>query len=199
MTLYDPVLPDIQVIPNYSMRTMRTPLPPGDPAERAQLIARVQSGYDRLMHLLSEMHSTEFVELDISMPQAKLLYLLASAGEVRMSALAVRLHVTLSTVSGAVDRLVERGLASRHDDPADRRQVLVTVTPDGIALIERFRELNEAQLSSLLDALDDRQLAVVAEGVEVLADTAARSIPATGSVMSSPPAVEPAAAERDPQ
>jgi DNA-binding MarR family transcriptional regulator len=176
---------------------MRSSSPPADPAARTQLVERVQAGYDRLMHLLSEMHSTEFVELDISMPQAKLLYLLASASEVRMSALAARLHVTLSTVSGAVDRLVERGLASRHDDPADRRQVVVTATPEGIALIERFRELNETQLSSLLDALDDRQLAVVADALEVLADAAARSAIATPSVTTSPAAAGAVAAERD--
>ncbi len=142
---------------------------------RTDLVARVHVGYDRLMHQLSEMHSDEFVELDVSMPQAKLLYLLASAGEIHMSALAARLHVTLSTVSGAVDRLVARGLASRHDDPADRRQVVVGATPEGIALVERFRELNDAQLSALLDALDDRQLAVVADAVELLVAAAATS------------------------
>jgi DNA-binding MarR family transcriptional regulator len=166
------------------METMRSSGQVTDEGERGELIARVHAGYERLMHFLSDMHSTEFVEVDISMPQAKLLYLLESAGEVRMSTLAARLHVTLSTVSGAVERLVERGLASRHDDPADRRQVVVTATPAGRALIERFRELNEAQLTSLLDALDARQLAVVAEAVEVLAAAATPPGAATPSAPS---------------
>jgi DNA-binding MarR family transcriptional regulator len=143
--------------------------------DRSGLVARVHVGFERLMQHLSETHSDEFVELDVSMPQAKLLYLLAAAGEIHMSALAARLRVTLSTVSGAVDRLVARGLASRHDDPADRRQVVVAATPEGIALVERFRELNDAQLSTLLDALDDGQLGVVADAVEILAAAAATS------------------------
>ena len=76
------------------------------------------------------------------MPQAKTLHLVAAEGRIRMSVLATRLGVTLSTVSGLVERLVEAGCVVRHDDPVDRRQVVVTLTPEGDALIERFRDLN---------------------------------------------------------
>ena len=42
-----------------------------------------------------------------------------------MSDLVARLGVSLSTVSGLVDRVVDHGLATRREDPADRRQVVV--------------------------------------------------------------------------
>lgn len=126
------------------------------------------------MQRMSVLHAEDFVTIGISMPQAKTLYLVVSAGAIHMSDLAARLHVTLSTVSGLVDRLVEGGLASRHDDPADRRQVVVTPTPDGAGLIERFRELNERDLLSLLELLSDDELATVASALEAMDRALAR-------------------------
>ena len=68
------------------------------------------------------------------MPQAKLLHLVARAAEIHMSDLVHALGVSLSTVSGLVDRLVDQGLATRRDDPADRRQVVVALTAAGHGL-----------------------------------------------------------------
>ena len=69
-----------------------------------------------------------FAEVDITMPQAKTLYAVGVSGEIHMSALVTRLGVSLSTVSGLVERLGDAGFATRHDDPADRRQVGGAIT-----------------------------------------------------------------------
>ena len=91
-----------------------------------------------------------------------------------MSVLATRLGVTLSTVSGLVERLVEAGCVARHDDPVDRRQVVVTLTPEGDALIERFRDLNRSQMRSLLVLLSDDDLDAVERAVTALTRAAER-------------------------
>ena len=70
-----------------------------------------------------------------------------------MSELAARLGVTSSTATGLVDRLVELGLLARHDDPADRRQVVVSATPEAQANLEHFRELNSRRMRELLERL----------------------------------------------
>lgn len=137
---------------------------------------------DRFMHRISEWHAAEFLEIDISMPQAKVLYLAASGeGGLRMSALATRLDVTLSTVSGLVDRLVDAGLAARRDDPEDRRQVIVSVTSAGNDLLERFRELNRRQAQELFGSLLDDDLDTVERAFELLADAAGRVHPGPGA------------------
>lgn len=143
-------------------------------ARRTELVRRVKAGHDELMSRVAVGHAPEFLGIEISMPQAKALYLVTTEGGVHMSELAARLHVTLSTVSGLVERLVEHGLVARHDDPADRRQVVVTATHAGLELVQRFREFNDAQLGALLETLDERELAIVAEGLEALARAAAR-------------------------
>ncbi len=135
------------------------------------------------MQRLAGSHAPEFLEIAITMPQAKLLYLLGAAGELHMSDLVHRLGVSLSTISGLVDKVVDQGLASRHDDPVDRRQVVVALTPAGLDFIDRFRELNARQMRELLELLGDQDLAKVRDALAALATAASRlasaSLPAS--------------------
>ena len=147
--------------------------------DREATIRRITEAHERLMHLLSAGHSAEFVEFPMTMSQAKVLYLVASAGEIHMAELPGRLGVSLSTVSGLVDRLVDHGFLVRRDDPADRRQVVVGVTDAGAQAIERFRELNVRQLHELLEHVDPAALQDVERGYAILV-TAATSVAAAG-------------------
>jgi DNA-binding MarR family transcriptional regulator len=141
---------------------------PYEPGPRAELTERVLDGHDRLMHRFAEGHTPEFLEIAVTMPQAKVLYLVSAPDGLRMSTLAARLGVTLSTVSGLVDRLVESGLATRREDPADRRHVVVRTSAAGNALMERFREFNRRGLRALLDRLTDGELETIELGYRIL-------------------------------
>ncbi len=92
-----------------------------------------------------------------------------------MSDLVTRLGVSLSTVSGLVDRIVESGLAARHEDAADRRQVVVGLTATGATFIDRFRELNARQMRELLNHLNDEELAGLRQSLNALSRAAARA------------------------
>lgn len=129
--------------------------------DRDSRTAAIVAGYERLMHRLAERHAPDFLDIAVTMPQAKVLYVVGAAGRLHMSELAARLGVSLSTVSGLVDRLVDQGLLDRREDPADRRQVVVSLTPTGASFIDRFRELNARQLRELLDVLSEGELADV--------------------------------------
>jgi DNA-binding MarR family transcriptional regulator len=159
--------------------TPKHQLQPKDPAinasSRSAAIEQVIAGYDELMHRLADGHAPEFLEIAVTMPQAKLLYLLGATGDMHMSDLVARLGVSLSTISGLVDRIVDHGLAYRRDDPDDRRQVVVGLTPAGTAFIDHFRELNARQMRDLLGHLDDGDLEHVQIGLEALS-RAARSL-----------------------
>jgi DNA-binding MarR family transcriptional regulator len=113
-------------------------------------------------------HAPEFAALDLTMAQAKLLYVVSAAGELTMSDIAQRLGVTISTASGAVDHLVGLGLIGRSDDPANRRQVRVSVTELGHDTLEQLRELSTRQLRALFDVLDDDDLAVIEHATRLM-------------------------------
>lgn len=138
-----------------------------DPARRAS-IERLVAAFDDLMHRLSSAHAREFLEVGLTMSQAKVLYLVHAEPRIRMAALSGRLGVSLSTISGVVDRLVDQGMLTRRDDPADRRQVVIGITPTGAEHVERLRELNARQLRSLLTRIDTADLAVVERALVIL-------------------------------
>ncbi len=143
------------------------------------------------MQRLSGARASEFLEIDVTMPQAKVLYLLAAAGELRMSDLVAQLGVSLSTVSGLVDKVVDHGLAARHDDPTDRRHVVVSLTPAGRAILDQFHELNASQLRDLLRLLDDDGLSCVNAAVAALSRAADRFV--AGSGVATTPSIHPGA------
>jgi DNA-binding MarR family transcriptional regulator len=143
-------------------------------SDRDALVADIISGYEGLMHQLASGHAPEFLEIAVTMPQAKLLYLLSALGDLHMSDLVTRLGVSLSTVSGLVDRVVESGLAARREDRVDRRQVVVSLTAAGAAFIDRFRELNARQMRELLDLLSVSELADLRRSLEALSRAAQR-------------------------
>src|SRR6187402_836432 len=114
-----------------SRSTPPTPAPHSD-ADLDRLVAV----FDGLMHRLMASHAPELNLIDLTMSQTKALYLVVAAGHLRMSELAGRLGVTSSTATGVVDGLVSQGLLTRHEDPADRRQVVVTATPEAEATLQ---------------------------------------------------------------
>jgi DNA-binding MarR family transcriptional regulator len=158
-------------MPNISPDTNGQPTP--------DAVDAVVERYEALMHRLIAGHAPDFTEVGITMAQAKVLYVVMAAGELRMSELAARLGIGSSSASGLADRLVELGLLVRHAEPDDRRQVVVTTTPDAVALMERFRELNQRQLRELLKNLDSDELDIVDRSLEVLGRAIDRTVAKT--------------------
>ena len=139
-------------------------------------VEQVLDGYRQLVQILSSAHTPELPDSSVTMAQMRVLMLLATGAETRMSELAGALGVSQSTASGLVDRLVESHLVGRHTDIADRRQVLVSLTGDGAAFLDHFQELGLAHLRELLARLSPTDIATVRQTVEILI-TAANELP----------------------
>ena len=114
---------------------------------------RILDRFQALLRHAADSHTPAFLDVDVTMPQAKVLYVVASRPNVPMSAIAAELGVGLPAVSGLVDRLVTLGYLERREDPADRRQQLVSVTAAGAATLDRLRELNTEAMRRLLAGL----------------------------------------------
>ena len=131
--------------------------------------------YRKLVHMLSGARPTEILESSVTMAQMKVLMLL-SVSDSGMSELATALHLSLSTISGLVERLVESGLATRRTHADDRRQVIASISPEGSAFLDRFQELGVSHLRQLLAVLAPSDIATVRRGLELLI-TAAQALP----------------------
>jgi DNA-binding MarR family transcriptional regulator len=121
-----------------------------------------------LMRHVAGWHAPDFLGLDVTMSQAKCLYVATVRPGIGMSAMADQLGVGLSSISGLVDRLVEHGYLERREDPDDRRQQQLWLTPAGSTAVEHIRELNGELLRSLLDGLSSRELEALRIGIAAL-------------------------------
>jgi DNA-binding MarR family transcriptional regulator len=143
-------------------------------AAMSEPIERAIAGYTQLVDLLSASRTPEFPDPQVTMAQMRVLMVLAAVGEARMSDLAHQVGISPSTLSSLVDRLVESGLANRHDDPRDRRSVVVALTPAGSRMLDQFSELGSDALRALLEQLDDRDIVTVNKAIELLVAAARR-------------------------
>lgn len=150
--------------------------------DSAAALDRVIAVFDRMMHKLMADHAPEMTAIDLTMSQAKALYLVIASGELRMSDLAARLGITSSTATGLVDRLVELGLLVRHEEPSDRRHVVVAATAEAEATVEHFRELNSRRMRAMLQRVAPADLAIVERALAIL--DAALPEPASTTVTS---------------
>lgn len=72
--------------------------------------------------------------------------------------IASTLNVTLSAVTGLVNRLVNMGLVKRQQDQGDRRVVWIQATEKGIALMEKANTIRAKDLNSFLRKLPPEML-----------------------------------------
>ena len=146
-------------------------------AAKAAIIADFRVSMGELKCLSSE----RLVRQGISMAQLHVLHLVESHGEMAMSRLADMLDVSLSNATGLIDRVEERGFVERIRVPADRRIVLVRLTPSGVQMLDEIETVREQILRRVLDHLDATQLAGVASAMVDLRNAVAASLTGPGS------------------
>ena len=94
-------------------------------------------------------------------------------GPLTPSELAERERVQRPTVTRVLALLGEAGLVQRAADPGDRRSCLVSISPEGVALLAHLRGRKNAFLAKRLDALSaeeretlDRAAAILERMIE---------------------------------
>lgn len=111
--------------------------------------------------------------LELTMPQARTMFLLHRQGPTRMGVLSEQLGRGLPSATSMVDRLVRKGLVERVQDPSDRRVVACRLTDEGTTAVERFWQISRERRLALADALTDEELETVVPALEILTRTAA--------------------------
>ncbi len=97
----------------------------------------------------------ELAPLGLTFAQSRVLRILARRGEpMRMGDLAARFEVAPRSTTSMIDSLETLSLVERRADPTDRRSVLVGLTPDGVALMERMGKLRRASAEALFGRLE---------------------------------------------
>ena len=156
-------------------------LPRGDAAQLRQAVATfVEAGADeatqrvitavhRLSRRLNQWYDRQLVDLDISTNEYLVISELArSPGHAPLtpSQLAAATNIAPSSMTHRLDRLVERGLITREQDPDNRTRVLIQLSDAGYALFVEVIRQSDMVESDVLAGLTDEQIELMAELLE---------------------------------
>ncbi|ASN53635.1 MarR family transcriptional regulator [Sinomonas sp. R1AF57] len=115
----------------------------------------------------------------VSLPQFRVLVVLASCGPTPIGALAGKLGSVPSTFSRFLDRMEEAELVERQPSPDSRREVLVALRPKGAAIVQEATERRRAAIAEILQRAGAGELAIIVEGLGAFSVAAGEPAPET--------------------
>jgi DNA-binding MarR family transcriptional regulator len=104
----------------------------------------------------------------LSMPQFRALVRVQQDGAASISSISEHLAISLSTTSRLVSGLVGRGLLKRESTPDDRRQVHVTITATGRAVLDKARHATRGKLETALASMEAPEEKTVIDAMQIL-------------------------------
>ncbi|MCV7356443.1 Rv0880 family HTH-type transcriptional regulator [Mycolicibacterium fluoranthenivorans] len=104
----------------------------------------------------------------VSLSQLSALATVAKEGPMTPGALAIRERVRPPSMTRVIASLVDLGFVDRTAHPADRRQVLVSISRSGTDLIEAERKASREWLQQRLDALTPEQRKTLLEAADLM-------------------------------
>jgi DNA-binding MarR family transcriptional regulator len=96
---------------------------------------------------------------DLTPPQFAALARLAEIGEASQNQLGAMVAMDAATIKGVIDRLKARGLVTLAAHSEDRRRLVVSLSDQGKAMIERLLPLAERITVETLEPLNARETA----------------------------------------
>ncbi|MBX7079786.1 MAG: MarR family winged helix-turn-helix transcriptional regulator [Nannocystaceae bacterium] len=138
-------------------------------------VRRIQRAYPLIWYHCHTQHGGRGSEL--SERESAVLSHLRDAHPMAPAELAAHLGIGASTLSEAVDKLVERGMVERIVDAADRRRVHYRRTASGEEAIDRSSVLSAASLRLALERMSVAEREQAIAGLERIASAC---VPTTG-------------------
>jgi DNA-binding MarR family transcriptional regulator len=138
--------------------------------QKGELVGSILKTSDRLFRNLLPTVPQELINLDVTMPQLKIMIMLFMHGPMRMSAIAAEMSVALPTATSFIDRLVEKNFVARESLPNDRRVVLCRLIEGGQKAIDRIWESGRLNLGAILEEMDINKLQMLFEVLQYMLD-----------------------------
>ena len=126
--------------------------------ERRRLLDEISVLEIRLLALGLPEQTSSLLDYDLTLQQIRAFAFIFARGQTPISKVADALDIRPNVATGIIQRLVDRGLIERREDPDDRRVRLLSVTDRGLALIDELSGIVLAKGRELLDRLSDEQL-----------------------------------------
>ncbi len=126
--------------------------------ERRRLVDEISALEIRLMASALPEETSSLLDYDLTLQQVRVFAFVFASQQTPINKVADALDIRPNVATGIIQRLVDRGLIERREDPGDRRVRLLTVTEQGRALLNELGGIVLAKERELLERLSDQQL-----------------------------------------
>lgn len=126
--------------------------------ERDRLKEEIGAVWLRLMAVSLPEQTSSLLDYELTIQQIRAFAFIFAQQETPVSRVAEALDIRPNVATGITQRLVDRGLIDRREDPDDRRIRLLTITDAGHALVDELGGIVLAKGMKLLDGLSDERL-----------------------------------------
>jgi DNA-binding MarR family transcriptional regulator len=117
------------------------------------------------------------VESDVSVTQFRTLVVLHSHGTINLNRLAELLGVNNSTAVRMIDRLLVAGLVTRQDNPANRREIELDLSPAGRQIVVDVTNRRRAEIALIVARMPVDQRDALVQALHEFADAAGEPAP----------------------
>lgn len=140
------------------MSAVHPPAPSAHPrgGSSADAVTDAMLTASRLLVAVSA-RSIAAVEESITLPQFRLLVVLSTRGAVKLMQVAEHLGVAPSTATRMVDRLVSTGLVNRELNPHSRREVVVSLSSEGQAVVRQVTQRRRREIARIVARMPEQQ------------------------------------------
>ena len=109
-------------------------------------------------------------EQGVSIPQLLCLQFLAEQEDYKTNAVKLKafLNLNASTISGILRRLEKKGLVAKLPKASDKRVTLISLTANGMELLQSAPITFQQKLSEKLQALPPEKLQTIIDGIDIL-------------------------------
>ncbi|MET7703282.1 MarR family transcriptional regulator [Streptomyces sp. NPDC005485] len=156
---------------SHRPRTRGEPLSPTELDREAEEVTLAVMAASRLLIAISA-RALASTDDSLTLPQLRALVVLGTCGPVKLAALAATLGVNPSTALRMVERLESVGLIDRKTNPANRREVVLSLTPAGGALVERVLVHRRTEIRALVQQLPAAARAGLVPALKAFTDAA---------------------------
>ncbi|PKK39163.1 Transcriptional regulator of fatty acid biosynthesis FabT [Clostridiaceae bacterium JG1575] len=125
--------------------------------------------FNKILRIEERMIHEEF-HLNLSVTEMHTIQAIGKEGTPNMSEVADQLHITLGTLTTAINRLVDKGYVDRTRDKMDRRQVRVHLTDLGQKAYEIHETYHDRMIQEVLEELSEEEAQVLAGTLVKLSD-----------------------------
>ena len=122
----------------------------------------------------------------LTLPQMRVLTIVSRQGPLNLNAVAQSLGVHPSNATRTCNRLVEAGLLDRRDNPEDRRNIVLTLTPQGRDLWEGVMDHRRRSIEGVVRRLTPKEREQLADGLTAFARVAEKTFEEETSILGWP-------------